>query len=117
MRISDWSSDVCSSDLQRPEKGLCVLSQAQAAVKKEGYDDRGQRNLRGRNDPGKAEPALVILRLQRKCSEAYRADHQQQRDAEASGIGHSLALQAGFGLTVEPTGTKERKKDRSEEKQ
>src|SRR3546814_126101 len=85
-----------------------TLFQAQAAVEKEGYDDRGQRNLRGRNDPGKAEPALVILRLQRKCSEAYRADHQQQRDAEASRIGHSLALQAGFGLPVEPTGSKER---------
>src|SRR3546814_7836044 len=56
MRISDWSSDVCSSDL----------------------------------------------------SEADRADHQQQRDTEAAGVGHCLALQTAFGLPVEPARAEER---------
>src|SRR3546814_10319235 len=32
MRISDWSSDVCSSDLQQPCKAVAVKTEAQQTV-------------------------------------------------------------------------------------
>src|SRR3546814_13887988 len=37
MRISDWSSDVCSSDLVRKGVGTMILSLCEAAARAEGF--------------------------------------------------------------------------------
>src|SRR3546814_3762993 len=50
MRISDWSSDVCSSDLRRANEGLIVLQQStyrDSPVPVEGHADVANRGVSG----------------------------------------------------------------------
>src|SRR3546814_5095846 len=67
MRISDWSSDVCSSDLQTP---VVVLFHDQVAPF--GGDDTVQRHavLRPDDAPAAARPAQPVDRIE------HRAMHQ-----------------------------------------
>src|SRR3546814_1351347 len=57
MRISDWSSDVCSSDLPRPEAGQQLVGAADVAA---------QLRKAGRHDLGlDLEPSALLARRQR----------------------------------------------------
>src|SRR3546814_18286806 len=69
MRISDWSSDVCSSDLLRPLRpqaraGQLHRRRRQAAVRHRvlvGADRQGRRTAQGREAVGAAEAAMPFL--------------------------------------------------------
>src|SRR3546814_1703387 len=60
MRISDWSSDVCSSDLRDVEAGLPREAVGDAA---ERTDDVAQRPVVHVDDPPPAYPAQVDAKL------------------------------------------------------
>src|SRR3546814_6572543 len=80
MRISDWSSDVCSSDLADPAKGVAYLERAHKAGIPSATARLGEAYLEGRGvpqDPGKAIPLL-------------------QQAAEAGQPGAMMALGQGY---------------------
>src|SRR3546814_10459859 len=90
MRISDWSSDVCSSDLADPAKGVAYLERAHKAGIPSATARLGEAYLEGRGvpqDPGKAIPLL-------------------QQAAEAGQPGAMMALGQGYlkgeGLPRDP---------------
>src|SRR3546814_8148436 len=61
MRISDWSSDVCSSDLQRPHVGKAALAQRLQVVA--AFERRHEPSLRmapGQPAQFAGEPGVVV---------------------------------------------------------
>src|SRR3546814_18103369 len=103
MRISDWSSDVCSSDLFIPVDGLTTaLSYAYTDAKYRDYIDGSGRDLRGNKFPGVSRHVINL-----------RADYAWDVG------GGELSLSGGFiyrrqrpnhsvnspGLTVSPVTT------------
>src|SRR3546814_1753546 len=87
MRISDWSSDVCSSDLADPAKGVAYLERAHKAGIPSATARLGEAYLEGRGvpqDPGKAIPLL-------------------QQAAEAGQPGAMMALGQGYLRSEEHT--------------
>src|SRR3546814_11589152 len=74
MRISDWSSDVCSSDLQIIQ-GIAELDELGAAHRQDDPDDREHRagDHRRRLDPFPHD-ALPLVQLCRKGKTSHPAD-------------------------------------------
>src|SRR3546814_16651770 len=105
MRISDWSSDVCSSDLACPEGRDAVMGEAAAAtpygdvaalqpnsprsVAAGGAAEQEDRRQAERDrDDGRLEVALVAVLMQRKTRPGYVTVDQ-------AGVGHE-AGKSGF---------------------
>src|SRR3546814_6202647 len=88
MRISDWSSDVCSSDLQRSEPFGKLPARA-ADPDRIGRDSPGQGSGRQRPDPSAMDVAQHLGPL----GLAQEGDH---RDDDQQGF-ESLAQQDGEG--------------------
>src|SRR3546814_1414328 len=65
MRISDWSSDVCSSDLQLPEARLAVLTESEFYGRTIGSDARVVKKLASRRrnvvDPLQLKPGDFVV--------------------------------------------------------
>src|SRR3546814_10690839 len=77
MRISDWSSDVCSSDLARMS--------ARARRHEHQPVDAERRRLAGmldRDDVGKDEAAIAVHRLDHFARPAERGDDQRRLVAQ-----------------------------------
>src|SRR3546814_8804717 len=78
MRISDWSSDVCSSDLDREQRALIrqhrVEEERVGEAGQEGDDGPGG-DQRGDQDPGD--------RPEEKADQDLPADQQQQGDRKS----------------------------------
>src|SRR3546814_16798253 len=96
MRISDWSSDVCSSDLYRPlsgrpEQAICPVRPAQFA-----FPRSGRREPRYRHD---AEGRRHRSGEVRGDGEGYahRARIRQARDRTSVGSGKSVAVRVDLG--------------------
>src|SRR3546814_15627660 len=100
MRISDWSSDVCSSDLGPPRPAASTLPAAQKSAA-EHWSDRA--------------PALIFL-LRRTASRMPGFALRVRRlSAASSGRGPTIGKEAGAGLWAKRTerkagcGAKDRK--------
>src|SRR3546814_8550992 len=90
MRISDWSSDVCSSDLQKPFRDL-IRDQERSLelgrLRAEGYDEEAaalERALQLQDDIGKigAEQYQQIIdneRAQLRVNDALEARRDRKR--------------------------------------
>src|SRR3546814_7037683 len=69
MRISDWSSDVCSSDLRvgtrRAEQLLPLVERGQAEGGDVGLEEAHRMRVEGRDDRG----AAVILRMMHRAAD------------------------------------------------
>src|SRR3546814_14070857 len=76
MRISDWSSDVCSSDLHRPHRQSDGCAQGRT--------------------PGDAEPALQLRRVQHAVQAAVRVFALTRSRDWGFGIG-DLEVRASIG--------------------
>src|SRR3546814_3055332 len=65
MRISDWSSDVCSSDLRRRDSpgGSCVIGRQIAAGEQRSAGDQGDERLGHFEDPCSVVPSSVVWPL------------------------------------------------------
>src|SRR3546814_6508192 len=89
MRISDWSSDVCSSDLQVPERGradfetrrrislACKAGEIKSDVGRGSVDDRRTAGWRSETEHDKVQagiwtrkPSTSSLRASSVCSSA-----------------------------------------------
>src|SRR3546814_13330096 len=91
LRISDWSSDVCSSDLNHLQQGAQVtaisLSDEQLAWARErhdsGIDFRKQdyRDVRGQYDAIRAEERRVGKECVSPCRSRWSPYHQQTKTA------------------------------------
>src|SRR3546814_16049619 len=79
MRISDWSSDVCSSDLAKERPNLTIHTHAVTdRVLFEGKRAVGVRYLRGREQPHVARARREVL----LCSGAIASPQILQRSEE-----------------------------------
>src|SRR3546814_5645768 len=88
MRISDWSSDVCSSDLGPPRPAASTLPAAQKSAA-EHWSDRA--------------PALIFL-LRRTASRMPGFALRVRRlSAASSGRGPTIGTEAGAGLWAKRT--------------
>src|SRR3546814_16921327 len=76
MRISDWSSDVCSSDLRGPEQGDVGCAEGNARYKHGQEADLG-------DDAG--QPTLAVARDVIGDREAEQRRNHRHREAEAYG--------------------------------
>src|SRR3546814_7099705 len=98
MRISDWSSDVCSSDLSlhigAPERrgdlgtGKAVAEAVLCAVIDEEYPAERPGNLRGIDIPARRHRAAAALRA------PIATQHQQVRIAQQRSEEHTSELQS-----------------------
>src|SRR3546814_6085214 len=61
MRISDWSSDVCSSDLLRPEAAMAFRSHIASVRAAPGADEESFRLITGFNDIFVSIAAVILL--------------------------------------------------------
>src|SRR3546814_10754657 len=68
MRISDWSSDVCSSDLQCTTTGPCLPSNSRMTARKSACASRWCRN-RGLGVPAAARSAAICSGSEEHTSE------------------------------------------------
>src|SRR3546814_7378848 len=74
LRISDWSSDVCSSDLPEAEQAVVAAADAQALIAD--ADGKGFARANARmttvfaSDEGKASPSLAAFMLANSQAEA-----------------------------------------------
>src|SRR3546814_2999856 len=88
MRISDWSSDVCSSDLERAAD--------EAHPTDDGLGDGGDR----------VEQAVLreddLREPERHEHPAHRRDHRGQGESEELGESHIYADRSGGSLVVPP---------------
>src|SRR3546814_19369065 len=85
MRISDWSSDVCSSDLIRRSVSSTVIAATPSAA---WHASRLRRRIEGAPGLGRvdqpAEPADVVLRMARGAADAQTggaAGHGRTEDS------------------------------------
>src|SRR3546814_12615872 len=106
MRISDWSSDVCSSDLAIVARFLRQIAEA-AATGLQRLDAMEEHRLRAAAvagnilRPGKLFPLLAFLQLRPVTSPRVVA---RQLELSISGAGKLLARAADAGLLVEISG-------------
>src|SRR3546814_1891447 len=84
MRISDWSSDVCSSDLDEIDEG------------DHGYDGQGA-------DGGAGEPFQVLAFVQHDLQCAYPY-HQQEQAYAVDGDVHARGVAVLIDLPRRPAG-------------
>src|SRR3546814_18723522 len=63
MRISDWSSDVCSSDLGTLSCRFRLFSGARSGPPLSGATERASVRVRCNRDPGPCFPAVCLHRL------------------------------------------------------
>src|SRR3546814_12494429 len=100
MRISDWSSDVCSSDLRSPQYGRRHDVRRRSCDQRSAAEaEEGQKEARRREGDREAEDDLD------EPPEAARrlAEHQRQTgnddddDRESVAMGKSAAVRVKFG--------------------
>src|SRR3546814_18677881 len=91
MRISDWSSDVCSSDLRR----VGVEGQREFDRRVMELGDRGKRHAQRRRHAAErqADGEAVVLDLQ--VPEAVLDDERQDRQSVVSGTSVSVRVDLG----------------------
>src|SRR3546814_12334273 len=97
MRISDWSSDVCSSDLSRPNisaflpKGL--LSRIITATELADTDEFGRQNV----------GALILCLVRRRTLQRLHPPHTfgycrtMHKDRQSVGSGKSVSVRVDLG--------------------
>src|SRR3546814_17817829 len=76
MRISDWSSDVCSSDLYRP--GSAARLYRRPDRRADGLDRRGSRQTR-KGDAHRSDPAHARLQGSALRRDPRRCPHSRSR--------------------------------------
>src|SRR3546814_17180203 len=93
MRISDWSSDVCSSDLVGPAEGLGVLGgfAVDAQLPTVGVGRREEDGRAGRELPRPAQVAVLLL----EHGLPRLAELEVDRRGAAAALGQSLGRSSG----------------------
>src|SRR3546814_9695609 len=109
MRISDWSSDVCSSDLsladQRHLNGACARRHIFSADAQQQRKDDRQRRQKMAEPIGQAKGINLVPAIKDVIGEARSAqEHTQHRPAARSSIRqrykfprHDMLIKAGLG--------------------
>src|SRR3546814_7492490 len=96
MRISDWSSDVCSSDLERPGDG------GDAADEREQHDDQAAHRLERRAPDRTRDPAEQRPRATGDEPGHGEDGHLVPPDAHAERGSGQLAVAQSGELATEP---------------
>src|SRR3546814_12607387 len=91
MRISDWSSDVCSSDLQSSEGDVDLGKHLHAAVEATHHGNRGcggdQRNQQDAGTvAGRRSEEIVETRKSLLSAETERGGEAEQRGEDRQGV-------------------------------
>src|SRR3546814_11749017 len=98
MRISDWSSDVCSSDLSRRKQPFAVNAVRQFA---KGVGRQGKSKAHYDNDQGsKGNGDTALLRFQNKKGLAESCQRECHADADNPPVWPRQALQVFFASRI-----------------
>src|SRR3546814_6579670 len=98
MRISDWSSDVCSSDLRVEIDALGEVLERLPAIRQEAQLDRGQREFVAQLGIGAAQFARDAVEGGVDRQPRFGADHEQ-----IERVGQALADRVGALRSEEHT--------------
>src|SRR3546814_6593749 len=112
MRISDWSSDVCSSDLTEHQR------HGGEHRRERRHQDRPEAQQRGLMDCGAWRQAFVTLRIEREVDHHDRVlldDADQQNDADDRSEEHTSELQSLMSIPYAVFCLKKKKKPQQDQ--